>query len=245
MVTRVKAIPAYQDQIRSAFSDQSIEEFGIEDLSNAVGAFETDAFTALNSPFDRYLAGDSKALSDAQKRGALLFYGRAQCSSCHSGALQSDFSFHNIAVPQAGVGRPGFEPLDLGRAEQTGVDTDRFAFRTPSLRNIALEAPYMHNGAYNLLIDAVRHHLSPETYLRNYDPSQLEPELQDTVQKDPALIEELLLRLDPKLALAGPPLNEQNISDLMAFLNALTDPSSLQLLDVFPDFVSSGQPLAD
>ena len=246
VVARVKAVPGYRPMILAAFPEQSIDDFDIVDFGNAVGAFETDAFTALDSPFDRFLAGEFGAMSDAQKRGAILFYGRANCSECHAGALQTDFEFHNIAVPQAGIGRPGFEPLDIGRAEQTGVDEDRFAFRTPSLRNIAVEAPYMHNGAYTKLVDAVRHHLDPETYLLNYDPSQLEPELQDTLQDDPALIAELLERLDPALGVRGRPLSDREFSDIISFLNGLTDPASLQkLIDVTPDNVPSGLPLAD
>ena len=243
VVARVKNIAAYREQIEAAFPSKSVDDFNIVDLANAVGAFETEAFTALNSPFDHYLAGDVSAMSDAAKRGAVLFYGKAQCSSCHVGALQTDLKFRNIAAPQVGTGRPGFEPLDLGRAEQTGLQGDRFRFRTPSLRNARLNGPYMHNGAYAKLEDAVKHHLNPAAYLRSYDDSQLEPELRGTFQDDPALIAELLNTLDPNLSTLK--LSKSQFKDLMAFLDALTDPNSLNLFDTIPDSVPSGLPLAD
>ena len=245
VVARVKALPAYRQQIQDAFPGQPLANFDIVDLSNAVGAFETHAFTALDAPFDRYLAGDRSAMSDSAKRGALLFYGRAQCSSCHSGALQTDLAFHNIAGPQVGIGRPGFEPLDIGRAEQTGLTQDRFEFRTPSLRNVRLNGPYFHNGAYVQLEDAIWHHLEPAAALAAYDDSQVVPELRGTFQNDPALIDELIRTLDPQLRVRGRPLRASDVADLLAFMDALTDPSSLNLIETFPDAVPSGLPLAD
>ncbi len=245
VVARVTAIPAYQEQIRAAFPGQDVSEFDIVDLSNAVGAFETNAFTALDAPFDRYLAGERSSMSDSAKRGALLFYGRAQCANCHAGGLQTDFDFHNIGAPQVGTGRPGFEPLDIGRAEQTGLQEDRFEFRTPSLRNVRLNGPYLHNGAYNNLEDAIRHHLDPAAALAVYDDGQVEPELRGTFQDDPALIDELISTLDPELQVRGRPLRESEISDILAFMDALTDPASLNLFDTIPDEVPSGLPLAD
>ena len=244
IVARVVNIPGYQSLIQKAFPNQAVEDFDIVDLGNAVGAFETEAFTALDTPFDRYLAGDKSAMSNAAKRGAILFYGKAQCSTCHAGALQTDFSFSNIAIPQVGGGRPGFEPLDLGRAEQTGIDEDRFAFRTPSLRNVRLNGPYMHNGAFNKLEDAIAHHFSPIKSLENYDPSQVEPELRSTLVTDPSINAELVDRLDPRLS-REVRLNEGQSQDLLAFLDALTDPASLNLFETIPDSVPSGLPLAD
>ena len=245
VVARVQAIEAYQAQIQEAFPGQPVSDFDIVDLSNAVGAFETHAFTALDSPFDRYLAGDRSAMSNAAKRGALLFYGRAQCASCHTGALQTDFDFHNIGAPQVGIGRPGFEPLDIGRAEQTNLPKDRFRFRTPSLRNARLNGPYFHNGAYEKLEDAIRHHLDPADALAMYDDAQVAPELRGTFQDDPELIDELIRTLDPRLRVRGRSLREREVADLLAFMDALTDPSSLNLFETIPDEVPSTLPLAD
>ncbi|MCB0238120.1 MAG: hypothetical protein KDH08_05655, partial [Anaerolineae bacterium] len=108
-----------------------------------------DAFTLLDSPWDRFLAGDDSALSTDAQHGALLFYGDAGCARCHSGNLLTDQEFHNAAVPQLGPGKGRQNPyIDLGRARETGNPDDRFAFRTPPLRNVALTGPWMHNGAF-------------------------------------------------------------------------------------------------
>lgn len=244
LVDRIVRIPGYIALIAEAFPGKPMEEVTISDLVNALGAFQTEAFTALNSPFDRYLDGDNSALSTSAKRGAYIFYGRGKCANCHSGSLQTDLSFHNIAAPQAGGGRKGFEPLDLGREETTRLREDRFKFRTPSLRNIELEGPWFHNGAYAKLEDAVRHHLSPAAALSNYDDSQLEHELVGTFVDDPAIISELLDTLAPSLCTPScPQLSDGDIMDIMDFLSSLTDPASLNKFDLIPDSVPSGLPL--
>ncbi len=243
LVTRVVAIPAYRDQFLATFPGITEEEIDIVNVSEAIGAFMSEAFTALDSPFDRYLAGDDHAISFPAKAGALLFYGRASCSSCHSGALQTDFGFHNIAAPQVGGGRPEDAPLDRGRGRITGDPTEFFQFRTPSLRNIELEGPYMHNGAFVDLEDAVRHHLDPAASLAAYDESQVEPELVGTLEDDPALINELLSTLDPALAVQGPPLHDYELFFIMEFLASLTDESTIDQSDLIPESVPSGLPL--
>lgn len=245
VVARAMAIPYYRDALLDAFPGTTEADINVVHLAEAVGAFMTEAFTALDSPFDRYLAGDHSALSDAEKRGALLFYGRASCSSCHAGALQTDFDFHNIAAPQVGTGKGDEAPLDYGRGRITGKVEDRFKFRTPSLRNIELEGPWMHNGAYADLRDTVRHHLDPEGALKSYDDKQVEPELWGTYQSSEATKMMLLSTLDPKLAVQGAALSEAEIDDLMAFLSALTDPSSLNMLELVPHELPSGLPVED
>ncbi len=245
VVDRALGVDAYRDALTTIF-DVEEDEVDIVHLAEATGAFMTDAFTALDSPFDRYLAGDDAAMSAAAKRGSMLFYGRANCSTCHSGALQTDFGFHSVAAPQVGTGKGDEAPLDFGRGRFTGEEEDKFKFRTPSLRNIELEGPWMHNGAFASLEDAVRHHLDPESSLLSYDDFQVEPELRGTYQDDPALIDALLASVPENLAVEGPPLTEGEIGDLMAFLSALTDPSSLQTFRMFPqDGVASGLPIAD
>ena len=245
VTARIVNSPGYDNLLAAAFPDKSYADVDISDLVNALGAFQTEAFTALDAPFDRYLAGDNDALSRSAKRGASLFYGRANCSSCHAGGLQTDFGFHSIGAPQVGGGRPGFEPLDLGREETTGLIENRFEFRTPSLRNIELEGPWFHNGAYADLEDAVRHHLDPAAALAVYDDSQVEPELRGTFVDDPAVIDELLATVSPKLAVQGRPLSDRDVKDLMSFLSALTDPGSLNLFELVPDELPSGLPLND
>ncbi|HUM68759.1 MAG TPA: cytochrome c peroxidase, partial [Chloroflexota bacterium] len=108
------AIPAYQELFRQAYPDVPAVELGFQHAANALAAFQAQAFTFTNSPWDRYLAGDESALSKQAKQGALLFYGRAGCAACHSGPLFTDQQYHNIAAPQFGPGRDDFAPLDYG-----------------------------------------------------------------------------------------------------------------------------------
>lgn len=91
----------------------------------------------------------------------------------------------------------------------------------------------------------MRHHLDPESALLSYDDFQVEPELVGTYQNDDATMDMLLGTIDPLLAVEGDPLTEDEISDLMAFISALTDPSSLNLLHLVPDSVASGLPVDD
>lgn len=244
VVERALGVAEYRDQLTSLFGVAE-SEVTVVHLAEATAAFMTDAFTTLDSPFDRYLAGDDSALSDAAKRGGILFYGRASCSGCHSGGLQTDQGFHNIAAPQVGTGKGDEAPLDFGRGRVTGDAAENFRFRTSSLRNTELEGPWMHNGAYADLEDAVRHHLDPESALLSYDDLQVEPELVGTYQNDPDTLDMLLGSLDPLLAVQGEPLTDPEVDDLMAFLSALTDPSALNLLHLVPDQVPSGLPVDD
>ena len=245
VTARVVDNPGYDDLLGKAF-DKDQSDLTINDLSEAIGAFMTEAFTALNSPFDQYLAGNREALSDDAKRGAILFYGRANCVACHSGGLQTDQSFHNIAAPQVGTGRAdsAIDLLDLGRGAITGDPNENFKFRTPSLRNIELEAPYFHNGAYAKLEDAVRHHFNPAEALANYDDSQVDFEHVGTYQE--GVSDELLSTLSPLLKTKWRrPLRNKEVGYILAFLSSLTDPSSLSQLQEAPNALPSGLPLAD
>jgi len=99
--------------------------------------------------YDRYFAGDATALSDGQQRGLGVFLGRGRCSTCHVGFNFTDESYRNLGV---GAGQP---ETDLGRYVVTKRDEDRGAFKTPTLRNVALTAPYMHDGSEATLLDVV------------------------------------------------------------------------------------------
>lgn len=244
VTARVVDNPAYDELLDNAF-DKEQSDLTINDLSESIGAFMTETFTALNSPFDHFLAGNRNALSDDEKRGAILFYGRANCVACHSGGLQTDLEFHNIASPQVGTGRgaTAAQGLDLGRGAITGNPEENFKFRTPSLRNIELEAPYFHNGAYAKLEDAVRHHLNPARALANYDDSQIDFEHIGTYQED--INDELLETVSPYLAVRGRPLRDREVKQILAFLSSLTDPSSLSRFQDAPNALPSGLPIAD
>ncbi len=252
VMARLLAITEYRDQVQLAFPYIPVDELGVEHAAEAIAAFEGATFTFTGSPWDRYLAGDDQALADAAKRGALLFYGTANCARCHRGNLLTDQEHYNIAVPQIGPGKGQEAPLDLGRGRIIDkpclreavpcLNQDqslRFAFRTPPLRNITLTAPYMHNGAFSTLEDAVRHHLEPEESLRNYDPTQhLPPELQDTVQDDAAVLNELISTIAPVTPTET--LTDAEYTDLLDFLTALTDPAAENIADAPPDRVPSG-----
>jgi cytochrome c peroxidase len=114
-------------------------------LVQAIATFVRSARSG-SSPVDRFLAGDTAALSPAARRGYSVFTGAARCSRCHAGPLFTDEEFHNTGV---GWGR------DAGRFEVTGLPQDRGRFKTPSLRDLALTAPYMHDGSVDTLEDVV------------------------------------------------------------------------------------------
>ncbi|MCE9575357.1 MAG: hypothetical protein K8W52_19555 [Deltaproteobacteria bacterium] len=110
-----------------------------------------------DSDFDAWNAGDDAAISDAAKRGAVLFTGKAKCVLCHSGPLLSDFKFHNVStsVPDASGQRP-----DDGRFLVTGVEEDRGAFLTPMLRSAARTSPYLHDGSQVSIAKVIEHFTS-------------------------------------------------------------------------------------
>ena len=175
LMQRILQVPQYRELFKAAYPEVAMEDFGFQHAANAIAAFEINAFTFTNSPWDRYLNGDLNALSPSAIKGALLFYGKANCVACHTGNLLTDQKHHNIGVPQFGPGKDDAAPLDAGRFMETGKDEDLFAFRTPPLRNVSITGPWMHNGAYVTLEDAILHHADPEFLLRNYDLEKLTP----------------------------------------------------------------------
>ena len=102
----------------------------------------------------------------------------------------------------------------------TGDEQDRFAFRTPPLRNVTRTGPWLHNGAYDSLEDVVRHHLDPEAMLRAYDGSHLPLGLGTTLQNEPVTVDAILRTLDPLLQNEGR-LSGEEIGQIVAFLEAL------------------------
>ena len=179
-----------------------------------------------------------------------MFYGKAGCSSCHSGVFQTDHEFHAIAMPQIGPGKGhgagGHE--DFGREAVTGNIEDRCAFRTPTLRNVALTGPWGHNGAFNTLEAVVQHHMDSVNSLRNYDrrqavlPSRTDLDTLDFfVMDDPSLVDNIAGANE----LASEELNDKDVQYLIDFLNALTDPAALDLRADMPKEVPSGLTMAE
>ena len=189
LARRLRAIPEYVRLFREAFpAIRDAEDISFVHAANAIAAFEASAFRPDDSPFDRYLrTRDAGQLEPGAWRGMELFYGRAGCSSCHSGKFQTDQQFHNIAMPQIGPGKndgwdqsywqaTGFMARleDHGRYRVTHESEDKYRFRTPSLRNVELTGPWGHAGSYDSLEAVVRHHLEPAGALKAYDVTRTE-----------------------------------------------------------------------
>jgi cytochrome c peroxidase len=130
VVARIAAIPEYEQLFRQAFPEP--EPISAENIGKAMAVFER-TIVATNSRFDQYVRGDEGALSATEKRG-LFFFTRDGCYRCHSGPMFSDYKLHVLGVAE----NPRLSAPDSGAAG--------FAFRTPTLRNLSLTAPYMHNG---------------------------------------------------------------------------------------------------
>ena len=180
VVQKLRGIPEYVDGFKRVFG----REITYDDLARAIAAFERTQYSG-NARFDRFIAGDSKALSAEEKRGWALFNGKGRCNTCHAGnavnPLFSDQKFHNIgiaahkqdfvdlAVEALKVVRTGdakqIDELalqtkfsELGRFLVTKQENDIGAFKTPTLRNVGVTGPFMHDGSQATLWDVVDHY---------------------------------------------------------------------------------------
>jgi len=167
-----KSFPEAQAFYEAAFAKSFDGEISSTTVAKALAAYERTV-NSFQAPFDRWVQGDDRALSERQKKGLLVFFGRGQCSQCHNPPLFTDSDFHNLGVPNAGFEQAaqfpqnpsicqGLPPtVDPGRAEVPALHAscgDVATFKTPTLRNVALSAPYMHNGAFATLEAAVTHY---------------------------------------------------------------------------------------
>ena len=194
-------------------------------------------------------------MTKAQKRGALLFFGRARCVECHavaggSNEMFSDFREHVVAVPQIaplfGVGKGNVKfdgpdaDEDFGVEQVTGDPADRYAFRTSPLRNVAVQPAFFHNGAFTQLEDAIRHHLDVAASLAAYDPVLAGLDQDLTHRQGPT--QPMLDRLDPILV-TPIALTADEFADLLAFVrDGLLDPRAVpgSLCGILPNEVPSG-----
>ncbi|MEM6283529.1 MAG: ScyD/ScyE family protein [Chloroflexota bacterium] len=243
IVERLNNNPEYAAQFEAVFGT---DEITIMQVVQALAAFERQLIFT-DAPWDAYLAGDINALSEQEKRGALLFYGQADavinCAACHTGNMFTDQDFHNLLVPQLGPGKGHGENGrdDWGRSAVSFDRRDQYAFRTPSLRNAELTAPYFHTGAYPTLHDAIAYHADIYGSSSTYDPATYLPSsFLSSLQ--PFDASERLHSAAPQLV-DGLPLTEQDIDDLAAFIGALTDPQANELDEFTPEQVPSGLPL--
>jgi cytochrome c peroxidase len=250
VMTRLLRISGYQTMFGVAYPTVARTSLGFQHAANAIAAFELDAFTRTNSPFDRFLKRDTRAMSDEAKRGAILFFGTARCAQCHSGPALGGQQFANIGIPQIGPGVGKSAPLDLGRGELFAIggapqqSPYRFAFRVAPLRNVELTAPYMHNGAYPTLEAVVRHYTNPDSALRSYDVTQLAPALRSSYHGDGVTIAAVLQTLDFRIR-QPIPLTATQQGEIVAFLKSLTDPGARDLGAVAPAQVPSGLPVRE
>jgi len=236
---RVVAINEYVAKFNAAFPGVPTSALGFQHAANAIAAFEVASFTFTNSPFDRYLNHDDDALTTDAKQGALLFFGKARCSTCHFGPLLGGQSFAAAAVPQLGPGVGKDAPLDLGQEQQFTGQTNRFMFRVPSLRNVELTAPYMHDGAFATLDAVVHHYNNAEQALKTYDVSQLDPRLQAQYHGDAATINAILTAAFPQIR-QPLGLTDEELNQLVTFLKSLTDPAARNMSGMVPSSVPSG-----
>jgi cytochrome c peroxidase len=214
--------------------------------------------TFANAPIDGFARGERDAMTDAEKRGGLLFFGKARCITCHAVAGDSNEMFTDlqnrvVGVPQIapafGIGKGNVifdgptEDEDFGLEQVTGLKGDRYKFRTAPLRNLAVAPAFFHNGAFTRLEDAIAHHLDVYESARRYDARAA------GVPDDLALrlgpIEPVLARVDPRLK-RRIDLTAIELSDLLAFVrNGLLDPRVRKenLCRLVPKSVPSGSPM--
>ena len=247
---RVRAIPEYGKLFVAAFDDISDPtQVKINHIANALSDIINFEWRSYDSPFDLYIKGDDQALSTEQKRGLELFYGKAQCVQCHQGKFFTVQEFHALAIPQFGPGRTRIlDPYvrDVGRMGETDDLEDAYRFRTPSLRNVALTAPYGHNGSYAKLQGIIRHHLDPINSLQNWDPSQvILPKAKWLEDIDFVVLADRLERerLKSRLDIDPIDLSDEEVSDLVSFMHALTGKESIWGKLGRPNQVPSGLPV--
>jgi cytochrome c peroxidase len=196
VVARLRAVPEYVVLFEGAFAGAS--PISATQLAQALAAFQR-SLIAMDSPFDRFRAGDSTALTEQQLRGQEEF-DDAGCDRCHEGVMFSDFDQHAEGVPE--------HPL----VAEPDTGDGRFRFRTPSLRNVALTAPYMHNGMLATLEDVLVFY--DEGRSRN-------PNVADRRRRDE---ERRVPRVDRQFR-GVDDMSDREMRAIIAFLEALTDPS--------------------
>ncbi|SLN17733.1 cytochrome-c peroxidase [Pseudooctadecabacter jejudonensis] len=248
LAARVRANETYANMFVEAFEnvDEPLE-ISIVEIGNALGAFITTEWQSYDSPYDAWLTGTP--LPDDAERGRALFFGEARCASCHSGPLFTDQDFHALGLPAFGPGRTRtFDkmPRDVGRMGETDLLSDAYRFRTPSLRNVALTAPYGHNGAYPTLRHMIRHHSDPVTARAAWTPELAAlPHAPRFGGVDFAIQQDRfeMARQSAVLDINPVMLTEAEITDIEAFLHALTGATAHTRPMGRPDAVPSGLPV--
>lgn len=243
---RIRHIPAYAEMFAAAESHiKAPLDITIVDIGNALGAFMTMEWQSYDSPFDDFLNGKAD-LPLSAKRGMDLFYGDAGCADCHSGPLLTDQQFHALALPPFGPGRTRpFDPYarDRGRIAKSNRLEDAYRFRTPSLRNAALTAPYGHNGAYPTLEGIIRHHADPLGSLETWQPETANLPAADWLSQTDFVVwddRREMGRFIRAVDIGHLQLDDRELADLVAFIEALTGSSVGKRPFGRPESVPSG-----
>ncbi|HEX5840026.1 MAG TPA: cytochrome c peroxidase [Anaerolineales bacterium] len=254
VASRLNASSAYRKLFAKSFSAvKAGAPITYEMFAQAIAEFEF-TLTFANAPVDRFARGELGALTEAEKQGALLFFGAARCSVCHSvggesNEMFSDFREHVLGVPQIAAtltnslfDGPGLNE-DFGLEQVSGDPADRYKFRTSPLRNVAVQPTFMHNGAFTRLEDAIRHHLNVVDSVLQYTPAS--QNLPSDLSGPLGPMDPVLARLDP--AVSTPiVLTETQFEQLLAFVrNGLLDPRATpeRLRRFVPHTVPSGRPV--
>jgi cytochrome c peroxidase len=194
MVKTLKGIPGYVKAFNEAFYGLGVSE---SRYRTAIAQFQRMVVTN-NSPFDRWIQGDAKAMTVQQARGFELFRdpGKGNCMVCHRPPNFTDNGFHNIGLPSFAD-----KNADEGRHSQVKVDMTRGAFKTPTLRNVAQTAPYFHDGSAKTLNDVIEHYMTGGVVKTNLSPNMIKPNLTRQDKKDLiAFLEALTGKVDPALS---------------------------------------------
>ncbi|WP_298436986.1 cytochrome c peroxidase [uncultured Jannaschia sp.] len=234
---RVRDIPAYAEMFEDAMPGRDITFTAISD---AIAQFVEAEWRSDTSPFDAWLRGEGD-LNQTALEGIELFYGSAGCVACHSGPFQTDHGFHATGQPQLGPGKAArFEThaRDEGRFRVTGDAADRFAFRTPSLRNVTETGPWGHAGAYVNLRSFLRDHAAPRAALADAPRDAV---LSDGPFEDWRIMDDPAETAAIAAAIRGSDrvLAEEEVTALMAFLETLRDPDAFDRSGI-PETVPSG-----
>ncbi|MCX8266128.1 MAG: cytochrome-c peroxidase [Planctomycetota bacterium] len=233
-----------------AFEDltgTAVDLITYSNIVEAIGSYE-DSQVFINTPWKDYIEGNEEAISDSAKRGALLFYnspaqGGMSCVNCHSGDFFTDEDFHLAAFPQVGRGKGNSvdgsnNSADFGRERVTGILADRYAFRTPSLLNVAATGPWTHAGAMEDLSSLVRYHANPEGefFAFSFGDLPVGTQIADSFENTSDVMVELGAQRTANSTLLAPnrSLSDGEVADIVAFLNALTDPRVLDPVALEP-----------
>lgn len=240
---------------KGVYPDEELEALiTFEKIQHLLGEYEKSQ-VFVDTPWRAFVLGDRSAISTSAKNGALLFYkgtneGGVGCVNCHTGSFFTDEKFHILAFPQIGEGK-NINEDDTGRFLRTGVPDDRYAFRTPSLLNVEVTAPYGHSGSYLTLEEVIRHHLDPNLAVSKYDYSLKSLGQQGIFNGTSQYNTQKALNILKKRILSGVSglnimnLSDDQVADLVEFLRALTDPCVTDLSCLKPWVPDISEPNPD